>query len=175
MKNTLAVIVLLMSAASALAVDEPVEYTYGAVRVYEDRLGSPRAIIEITAWATSLPTDIDSALDQHAQYTDGIHLHISDCRTADPDLVREAAGRFTQWKLREIVPTGAWQWDRPLVIQLPDSTACPIFMNFRERRWTSVVIGDSTEQQQTVYRELLDLIRRYKREQVDRMEEMFRK
>ena len=150
---------------------------YGKVNVHTEGMleDQARTIVDITSWSSdSLPANIDSVL-KFTTKDDGMWLHVPSCQDVDISLVQDVAGRFTPWKLQGILPTGLKQWDRPLVVQLDDSLGCYLFTILAERRWTKVIIGTGHERDMEAYTNLRDMIRRYQRERVERMEEMFRK
>lgn len=186
MKRALAIAVLLLTEAASFAF-QPRLWHYGDVHVIASWPPSiePKEVRAAAMWLRgwnrpSLLTDLDKGLErarkdstlQRPGAANVLVVRIADCIIADSFRVLEAAGRFTPWDLSCIQSSGYWQWDKPLVILMEDSISCPIFFGLRERRWTEVLVGDDTLQ---YYDRTQDLIRRYKRERTDRMEEMFRK
>ncbi len=176
MKRALAFTLLLIASVIIFAF-RPVPTYCGNVLIYKHWpsyygvTGSPRSITISTWDSTNLIDNIDSAL-YNVRNDDVLFLSIPDCREADLARVKEVMGRFVAQSVTGIVPSGQIQWGKPLFLMMQDSLSCPWIFGLRERRWTKFIILDSpyisTE-------ENADMVRRYKRERVDRMEEMFRK
>ena len=129
--------------------------------------------ININSWQHgALLTDIDSALAR-ARRAEILILTVPECVDGDSQRVKEVAGRFTPFDLEGIETSGRWQWDRPLIVRLADSAHCPIFLGLRERRWTEIIFAGDEQANAKINSAYSELLRRYKRERVDRMEEMF--
>jgi hypothetical protein len=161
----------LVFTAFASAFISPTKF-YGRVQaVQPETPQDPLAIVTIGSWMEkSLPTDVDSALEfvKHSQM---LLLYVPPCDGVDSSIVKTIAGRFTPFNLSRLNKSGQKQWFGPLMVRLSDSTHCPIFARLRERRWTEVLIGPDAD----VNDGYTELLRRYKRERVDRLEEMFQK
>jgi len=138
--------------------------------------GNDVGLILVTGWKTSsLPGDLERALEFLRKTSNGLIVYIAPCIGADSSCMDEVIGRLTPQKLSSgVYPAGEWQWDKPLVVVLKDSASCDRFLMLRERRWTEVVADTSMVSEQGA-KILWGMVRRYKRERVDRMEEMFRK
>lgn len=172
MKRAFVISAILLLAAGDFAAMPLIKH--GGVTVARTRglVHTTEAYLYIDAWDDSaLTANLDSALDE-VKDIDVLILDKPDCRAVDALRLAEVAGRFTPWDLQVIQPTGTWQWNKPLIITLKDSTTCPLFLKLLQRRWTEVLIGDEASHTREHAR---DMAKRWKREREDRMEKLFQK
>lgn len=162
--------VILLLTVGASCASKPNEKHFGSVSVSLEKGGI--ALMSFDSWESdALLMDVDSALS-YAHEAQGLILRVPRCKEEYAPVIAELRARLTPFKLGENTPAKVEGWDRPLVIVLPDSFSCMLLWQMRMRRWTEVLSGDDAKK---AHERMADMIRRWKRERVERMEKMFQK